>query len=173
MKKKGLSTLLPLLISMAVLVLGSQTVQLTMAGSARAGELRDTGHSEEGMERVYGRGIDAFNGRDHIEAIFWFDLFLDAFPEARLAGNALYWKGEAYYSMKEYGIAAEAFAEVLRRFPKGDKAGPATLKLGLSYLAMGDNNKGKKYLRKVISTFPGTDSASQAQRRLKSLGRNK
>lgn len=151
--------------------MGLQTVQFAIADTALGGELTAQAYSTEGMERVFGRGLDAFNGRDYIEAIFWFDIFLDAFPEASLAGNALYWKGEAYYSLKEYETAAETFFEVLSRFPEGNKARPAALKLGLSHLAMGDVKKGTKYLKRVISAYPGTETAKQAERQLKSLQR--
>ena len=138
-----------------------------------AAEHQDLGYSQEGVEKVYERGMSAFRAGDYETALYWFEILIDAFPESRLADNALYWKGETHYSMKDYVAAAEAFDEVLERFPEGNKAPAAMLKLGLSHLELGNWDYALRYLKEVLSVHPRTEASRLAEKRLKDLERSR
>jgi tol-pal system protein YbgF len=170
MKKTLYLSALFLLLITALLAAGMHVSFFVPASTAAAAERQDLDYSREGIERVYQRGVKAFRSGDYEMALFWFDVFLDAFPDSTLADNAFYWKGETYYSMKNYAAAAEAFSEVLARFPEGNKAPAAMFKLGLSHIEMGHKDKALGYLKDVLSRYPGTEAARLAERRLKSLG---
>ncbi|MFQ5971657.1 MAG: tol-pal system protein YbgF [Alphaproteobacteria bacterium] len=62
--------------------------------------------------------------------------FIDANPNAPLAGNAQYWLGETYYVRNDYQNAAQAFARGYESYPNSAKAPDNLLKLGLSLAAL-------------------------------------
>jgi tol-pal system protein YbgF len=99
-------------------------------------------------------------------ALAGFQNYLAQFPSASQAGNAQYWIGECFYSLKEWGKAIEAFAKVVKNHPKSDKAPGAKLKTGLSYLNEKNPAKAKEYLRRVVKEHPGTNEAEIAKDRL-------
>lgn len=150
-------------------------VLLTLAGlqGLAFAEPKAPAYSREGMEKVYQRGIAALNNGDQDDALFWFDVFLSAFPDSELADNAFYWTGEIHYARKDYDLAAKAFKEVLKRFPEGNKAPAAMLKAGLSHLEAGDLAQGANYLRAVLYKFPDTEAARLAEERLRGSGTGK
>lgn len=169
MKRKSHKPPLHPLLPAVVLAMGLLGFQLAPAATGNAGEQHILSYSQEGIRRVYQRGMEAFKKGDHQVALYWFDVFLDAFPDSNLADNALYWKGEVHYTMKDYAEAAAAFGQVLARFPQGNKAPAAMLKLSLSYNEMGDRNEAMKYLKRVVSTYPGTEAARQAEIQIKDM----
>ncbi|MFH1569362.1 MAG: tol-pal system protein YbgF [Gemmatimonadota bacterium] len=98
--------------------------------------------------------------------------FVESFPDADLADNALYWQGECHYARKDFTRAAASFEEVLARYPQGDKVPAALLKLGFSRLALKETTRGTKHLKDLVSRFPDAAEATQARARLKTLSGN-
>ncbi len=66
-----------------------------------------------------------------------FSMFLEAYPDHVLAGNAKYWLGETYYVRGNFEVAARVFAEGYQKYPKGAKAADNLLKLGMSLAGLG------------------------------------
>ena len=88
----------------------------------------------------------------------------------KLVPNALYWKGETYYSQKDFIQAILTFKEVTGRFPKHDKSASALLKIGMSYDKVGDPDNAVFYLRALVEDFPKSSPARLARKELSRLG---
>ena len=97
------------------------------------------------------------------------DGFMAKYPSSSLVPNALYWKGEAYYSEKKYDEAILSFKEIISRFPKSGKAPDALLKTGMSYQKMGDSQNAKFYLQLLLSDYPSSRSAGIAKKQMAGL----
>ena len=98
-----------------------------------------------------------------------FQEFLRNYPNSRLAGNAQYWLGEAYYVTRDFENAKQAFINLGVSYPNSDKVPDALLKLGYIYGELGDKAKAREILNKVMQAYPGSQAASLAQKRLSLL----
>ena len=58
------------------------------------------------------------------EARAAFRSFADTYPKDDLAPQAVYWVGDIAYVQKDYGNAARAFAEVIKKYPTSARARP-------------------------------------------------
>ena len=97
------------------------------------------------------------------------DAFMAKYPSSGLVPNALYWKGEAYYSEKKYDEAILCFKEIVSHFPKSGKAPDAMLKTGMSYQKMGDSQNAKFYLQLLLGDYPSSRSAAIAKKQMTGL----
>lgn len=102
-------------------------------------------------------------------AITAWQRFLNAHPNSRLAGDAQYWLGEAYYVSRDYNAAKEAFINLGLNDPQSARLPDALLKLGYIYGELGDISRAREVLQKLMQVYPSTQAASLAERRLQSL----
>tara|TARA_Y100000994_G_scaffold174682_1_gene144118 strand:- start:843 stop:1898 length:1056 start_codon:yes stop_codon:yes gene_type:complete len=85
--------------------------------------------------------------------------FVEAYPGNELSGNAQYWLGETYYVRKNYGAAANVFAEGFKRYPKSNKAPDNLLKLGMSLAALERIEDACITFNKLDKEYPNAKSA--------------
>ncbi|MBE9502862.1 MAG: tetratricopeptide repeat protein [Proteobacteria bacterium] len=85
------------------------------------------------VEVFYGKAYSIYKKGDYNHAVIEFDSFLAAYPDTDYSDNALYWKGECYYSMGEFAVAIRLFEDVVSKFANGNKAPHTQLKIGYSY----------------------------------------
>ncbi|MCJ2163292.1 MULTISPECIES: tol-pal system protein YbgF [unclassified Pseudodesulfovibrio] len=119
---------------------------------------------------LYDKAYAQYNAGSFDASRATFDTFLAKYPNDPLAPNSLYWKGETYYSQKDYAQAILTFKEVTGRFPKHDKSASAMLKIGMSYDRVGDRDNAVFYMRALLEDFPDSDAAGLARKELKRLG---
>lgn len=119
---------------------------------------------------IYDAGLAKYNRGDFEGARGAFDEFLKKYPKSDLIPNALYWKGETYYSQKDYAQSILTFKEVTGRFPKHAKSAAALLKIGMSYDKVGDPDNAIFYLRALVEDFPASGPAKLARKELNRLG---
>ena len=86
----------------------------------------------------------------------------------KLADNAQYWIGEAYYGKRQYDAAIIAFEKVFT-FAKSNKKDDAQLKLGLCYIRKGDKEKAREELNRLLSDYPKSEYAAKAEKILSKL----
>ena len=122
-----------------------------------------------GPKELYDRAREDFISGRYAQARRGFFELASAYPEHHLVDNALYWAGETWYSVKEYGRALEVFLEAADKYPEGNKAPDSTLKAALSYLELGEPDKAEAKLREVMERFPDTGPAMTARRTLENL----
>ncbi len=112
----------------------------------------------------YRRALELVHARRYDEAAAALGQFLTRYPDHAYSDNALFWRGEAFYALRDYARAATEFAAVVSRFPGGNKVADALLKIGLCRARMGDRTGAHAYFQRVQRDFPGTDAARIALR---------
>lgn len=105
----------------------------------------------------------------YVEAISAWRHFLSSYPNSKLAGDAQYWLGEAYYISRDYNAAKEAFINLGLHDSQSARLPDALLKLGYIYGELGDAERAREVLQKLVQVYPNTQAASLAERRLQSL----
>ena len=79
------------------------------------------GHTP-GAKRSYNDAFKAYSKREYDQAIELFTFFLSRFPNDLDADNAQFWIGQAYFELKAYEAADEAFRKVLVNYKHGATA---------------------------------------------------
>lgn len=121
-------------------------------------------------QAMYDVGFAKYQAEDFEGARGVYDEFLRKYPNNDLVPNVLYWKGETYYSQKDYAQAILTFKEVTGRYPKHHKSASALLKIGMSYEHVGDPDNAIFYLRALVEDFPNADASKLARKDLNRLG---
>ncbi len=111
---------------------------------------------------------DYLNGRYDL-SIVGFKSFLNDYPHASLAGNALYWLGESYYRQRDYVRARQKFERVVMEHPSHEKVPGALYRIGLAAAETGDRAGARKYLTRVIEEYSTTKEAILAKNKLAEL----
>jgi len=116
--------------------------------------------------QLYKSALKALQQKQHAAAIEEFDLFLEQYPDHDYADNSLYWMGEAYYDLKDYGKALDCFEKLVTFYPDGNKVPDASLKAALSHRHLGDDVAPREVARQLQGRFPSTTAAAIAKERL-------
>lgn len=111
---------------------------------------------------------DYINGNYDL-AISGFQEYLKKFSSSEMAGNAQYWIGESYYSLKNFVKASEEFDKLINNYPKSNKVTSALLKKAYSYIEIERTNEAKEQLKDLIKRFPLAAEAKLAEEKLKFL----
>lgn len=123
--------------------------------------------TQKDPDALYTEAHKLIIGKDYAKAIEAFESFGAAYPNHKLAGNALYWLGEAHYARGEWEKAILEFDKVIKRHPKTEKAAAATLKQGYAFEKLGSTKEASVLFKTVIERFPKTQEAELAKKRLK------
>lgn len=126
----------------------------------QAGKVSKAGGAEQG---AYKNALAAYQRHKPVEAEQQFESFMAAYPESRLAPNALYWKGECLYLRGKYSDALFVFKDVTTRYPQHPKAADALLKAGMSYARMGDAENAKLHYRVLYEDYPNSQAARKGK----------
>lgn len=122
--------------------------------------------SAESEENLYKQALSDINTQNYKVALQTFDKFLQKFPKSSLADNAQYWKGEAYFALKDFPNAVMEFQKVVKKYSKSDKVAGSILKQGYSFFEIKEYMDAKAFLQKVIVEFPTSEAASSAKEKL-------
>jgi tol-pal system protein YbgF len=96
--------------------------------------------------------------RDHQGAETALSAFVEAYPDDKLSGNAMYWMGRIFLVRKDYTEAARIFLDGYQRFPKGAKAADNLLNLAKSLSEIGEKKSACASYRELLKTFPKANS---------------
>ncbi|HEY0283137.1 MAG TPA: tol-pal system protein YbgF [Rhizomicrobium sp.] len=97
------------------------------------------------------------------EARAAFRTFADDNPKDALAPQAVYWVGDVAYVQKDYGAAAQAFAEVIKKYPTSSRGPDSMLKLGQSLLALGQTKEGCLTLGSIKGKYRNASASVLSQ----------
>jgi tol-pal system protein YbgF len=97
------------------------------------------------------------------EARAAFRTFADNNPKDALTPKAVYWVGDIAYVQKDYGSAAQAFAEAIKKYPTSSRGPDSMLKLGQSLLALGQIKEGCLTLGAIKSKYRNASAAVLSQ----------
>lgn len=117
----------------------------------------------------YQQALNEVNAQNFKNAVGLFEQFLKKYPKSSLADNAQYWKGEAYFAMKDYAQAILEFEKVNKNHPRSPKAPAARLKQGYAFYEMKSYADAKAFLQKLIGQYPNSEEATLARERLQKI----
>ncbi len=106
---------------------------------------------------------DTKKGREVLNA------FAAKYPDHRLMQNVFYWKGETFYSEKDYESAILSFQDVIDKYPGGEKAPDSMLKQGLSFQALNDRKNARILYELLLSKYPKSQASEKARKKLAEL----
>lgn len=105
-------------------------------------------------EEIYQQGLDAIKSGENDLAVQKFTSLMTKYPNHKLAGNAQYWMGEAYYAKKDYAKAAVSFAKGYEKYKNGSKGADNILKLGMSMKELGKKDEACTAFINLPKEFP-------------------
>lgn len=117
----------------------------------------------ESGEAAYQAALQTLRSGEYEQAITALSAFPESYPQSSYLPNTYYWKGEAYYVLRNFDAAIGAFQTVLDQFPASSKVPDATLKLGFSLYELGQVEAAKATLTKVMELYPNTSAARLAK----------
>ena len=105
------------------------------------------------IEQVYRSGHERFRKGNYSGAISMFKRIILNFPDSGRTENALYWIGESYFAMKNYGAAIKYFNRVLGNDLAGKDA-DARIKKGYAYFLMKKFDLAAREFQIYINNYP-------------------
>ncbi len=117
----------------------------------------------QSAEDIYKQGMTAINAGNNEEAAQKFTALMTKYPEHKLAGNAQYWLGEAYYAQKDYAKAAVAFGKGLEKYKDGNKGADSLLKLGMSMRELGKKDEACTAFKTLPTEFPKAEDVTKTK----------
>lgn len=108
----------------------------------------------QAAEEIYQQGLDAVKTGENDLAVQKFTSLMTKYPNHKLAGNAQYWMGEAYYAKKDYAKAAVSFAKGYEKYKNGSKGADNILKLGMSMKELGKKDEACTAFINLPKEFP-------------------
>lgn len=118
---------------------------------------------------AYHVAFDLIKKAQYDEAITAFQGFLVQYPQSKLASNASYWAGEAFYIKQDYQAALNAFNVVIKRYSSSSKVADAMLRAGDCLDNLKQLNEAKNIYASLIAIYPKTRAAEKAIKRLAKL----
>ncbi len=145
---------------------------VVLASSFTVGDI-DPEFKKLDEEDMYKESMNLFNQGEYSRAAAGFTFFIRRFPRSPLASGAQYWKGEIYYSQKDYARAAHEFKRVMVLYSKSQKVPDAMLKYGYCKIKLGTPARGAAIFQEVIDKHPSSVAAATARRELEKMKNNK
>jgi len=118
----------------------------------------------EAETKAYEAALNRVKAEDYPTAVAALNGFLKQYPNAALAGNALYWLGFSYYAQGDYKNAQLSQQRLLKDYPQHAKAPAAMIGLARADIQLGEAGKANQVLDQVIAKYPKTEEAAMAQR---------
>jgi tol-pal system protein YbgF len=135
------------------------------AGAAPPASLTDLKTPEE----MYDYGLGLIKSGDTKKAREVLNAFAAKYPNHRLMQNVYYWKGETFYTDKDYESAILSFQDVVDKYPGGEKAPDAMFKQGLCFQALNDRKNARILYELLLSKYPKAPAAEKARQKLAEL----
>jgi tol-pal system protein YbgF len=98
-----------------------------------------------------------------------FRQFLEQYPTAPEAADAVYFIGESF-STEAPDSAATYYAQVADKYPSSPRAASALYRLGSMAESAKDTTAARGYYQRLITKYPTSNEAALARDRLKALG---
>jgi tol-pal system protein YbgF len=110
-------------------------------------------------KRAYDAALAQVNAKQYAAALSSLAAFLVKWPDHPYADHALYWRGECYFGLGDFGHAKEQFEGVLARFPAGMKAPDALYKLALCHQKLGHAAEARASFDRLMQDYPQSEAA--------------
>lgn len=120
---------------------------------------------------LYTQAFGLYAAGNYDLAVELFGEFLQRYPAASQAPMAQYLIGESYFQLGRYKDALTAFMAVTTTYRTSDRVAEAYYKQGQTHEQLKQMSDARRIYTLIVEKFPGTNVATQAQERLKAIGR--
>lgn len=121
-------------------------------------------------QQLYQMAYESVINNDFEHSLAEFDQYLSIYPQGRFVVNAYYWKGQAYYYLKQYAEARETYEIIMDQYDAQEpKYADSMYGLAQSYEGLGNIEQARQLLNDIKTQFPNTGAANLADTRLLSL----
>ncbi|MCX6294499.1 MAG: tetratricopeptide repeat protein, partial [Bacteroidetes bacterium] len=105
---------------------------------------------------AYYRGVDLFNNMEYADAIKSFDKSNTYLFDKNIRANAIYWKAESYYRLKQYPDAVDFYLDYIAEPGAIGKSelSEANYNIGYSYYKLKDYTNSNLWFRKFVTFKP-------------------
>ena len=117
-------------------------------------------------QRAYDAALDQFKNGSYATAIASFQTFARANPKSPLAPSALYWAGNAQYTLKDFRSAIATQRQLIGTYPDSQKVPDAMLNIASCLTELGDNAGARRTLEEIVAKYPTSEAAGKARQRL-------
>ena len=117
-------------------------------------------------QRAYDAALDQFKNGSYAAAIASFQTFARANPKSPLAPSALYWAGNAQYTLKDFRSAIATQRQLIGTYPDSQKVPDAMLNIASCLTELGDNAGARRTLEEIVAKHPTSEAAGKARQRL-------
>ncbi|XPV74793.1 MAG: tol-pal system protein YbgF [Desulfovibrio sp.] len=117
---------------------------------------------------LYDRARKNFEARNYEDAQRDWAEFATTFKKNPLVSNAIFWQGECFFQLQDYGNAILTYQDVIAKYPKSNKYRVAKLKQGMSFYKLGKKTPGRAVLQSIIDTYPKSTEALRAKKYIES-----
>jgi len=133
------------------------------SGEGSTGETTATADSSKNSPtEIYLKAFSDYASGRYQSAVSGFETFLRLYPANDYAANAFYWLGESYSSLKNYALAAEAYARIADRFPDWSKTPEALLKAATALTQMNRNDEANAVIQMLREKYPKSSAAEKS-----------
>jgi len=130
---------------------------------------RTSGFGTDNFTLSYESALRNFHARTYENTIQIMGELKERFPSHKLASNCQYWMGEAFFGMRNYQAAAEAFHAVFN-YDFSYKFDDATLMLGRCYHKMNNLDRARSFFQQVLEQYPDSEYVEKARQWLGRIG---
>lgn len=121
-----------------------------------------TSSSMSGFSEIYEQALTNFYNKQYSEAISFFQLLLQQYPDHSLVSNCQYWIGECYLAMGRYQESIDAFYKVLS-FSRSLKKDDSLFRLGKAFLRIGSGDRAREAFARLIREYPTSEFLQEAK----------
>lgn len=119
--------------------------------------------------QMYEASLQQLRGGSPSTARAGFRQFLQQYPNAQEAPDAVYFIGESF-STEAPDSAAAYYAKVADTYPQSARAASALYRLGAMAESAKDTAAARAYYQRLVAKYPSSNEAALARDRLKALG---
>jgi tol-pal system protein YbgF len=128
--------------------------------------LRETPAHAADPGEAYEKGKTHFEAGELDAAVEQFSAYLKS-PKAKRAEEALFYRGESYFALKQFKKAIVDYSKFPEKYTKSKHMPQALYKIGLSFESLGMKSDAQGFFAEVVEKFPKSAEAKKARAKLK------
>jgi tol-pal system protein YbgF len=144
----------------------TQKIQDLEAASKKRNRDRDVGDAILPSE-LYQNAYSDYSMGKYDLAYKGFQSFVDKYPNAELAPQAIYFMGECFYSASKWQAALDEYQKVEQKYQRSDQVAPARLKIALCYELLSKKSQAMNVFGSIVKDFPQSSEALTAKEKIR------
>lgn len=118
-------------------------------------------HASDSEQGLIQNARAAMANESFEDAIAFFTLFIERYPNSGDVATARYWLGELWFQADppNLELARQNFVQLLNLYPDYERAAEGMFRLAMIYEALGDQESSRVWATRILDSFPDSDVA--------------